>query len=64
MTEDVVVEEGKMPDFRNFGVKDAVYVSELLGLKPILAGRGRVVEQSPKSGAVIHKSQTVYIRLN
>ena len=64
MTEDVVVEEGKMPDFRNFGVKDAVYVSELLGLKPIVAGRGRVVEQSPKSGAVIHKSQTVYIRLN
>jgi hypothetical protein len=53
-----------MPDFRNFGVKDAVYVSELLGLKPIVAGRGRVVEQSPKSGAVIHKSQTVYIRLN
>ena len=64
MTEDVVVEEGKMPDFRNFGVKDAVYVSELLGLKPIVAGRGRVVEQSPKPGAVIHKSQTVYIRLN
>jgi len=53
-----------LPDFRNFGVKDAVYVSELLGLKPIVAGRGRVVEQSPKPGAVIHKSQTVYIRLN
>tara|TARA_Y100000385_G_scaffold279164_1_gene328468 strand:- start:1967 stop:4039 length:2073 start_codon:yes stop_codon:yes gene_type:complete len=63
-TEDVIVEEGKMPNFKNFGVKDAVYVSELLGLKPIVAGRGRVVEQSPKPGAEIHKSQTVYIRLN
>lgn len=63
-TEDVLVEEGKMPNFKNFGVKDAVYVSELLGLKPIVAGRGRVVEQSPKPGAEIHKSQTVYIRLN
>jgi cell division protein FtsI (penicillin-binding protein 3) len=62
--EDVAVEEGKMPNMKNFGIKDAVYVSELLGLKPIISGRGRVVEQSPRPGAAIHKSQPVYIRLN
>ena len=62
--DNVLVEEGKMPNMKNFGLKDAVYVSELLGLNPIVAGRGKVVEQSPLPGTVIKESQTVYLRLN
>ena len=62
--DNVIVEEGKMPNMKNFGLKDAVYVSELLGLNPIVAGRGKVVDQSPLPGTIIKESQTVYLRLN
>lgn len=64
VVDNIIIEEGKMPNIKNFGLKDAVYVSELLGLRPIVSGRGKVVEQSPLPGRVINKNQTVYLRLN
>ena len=64
VVDNIIIEEGKMPNIKNFGLKDAVYVSELLGLRPIVSGRGKVVEQSPLPGREINKNQTVYLRLN
>jgi len=58
------LEEGKMPNIINVGLKDAVYTLEVLGLKPHVVGRGRVVDQHPKPGAKITPYQTAYIRLN
>ncbi|PCJ65560.1 MAG: cell division protein [Bacteroidetes bacterium] len=60
----LVIPDGKMPNVKGLGAKDAMYLLEISGLKPKISGYGRVVEQSPKKGVKIRNDQTVYIRLN
>ncbi len=56
--------DGKMPNVKGLGAKDAVYVLEINGLKAKISGYGRVVEQSPEPGVPIYENRTVYVRLN
>ncbi|MDC1395630.1 transpeptidase family protein [Bacteroidia bacterium] len=56
--------QGKMPNVKGLGAKDAVYLLEMYGLKPIIAGYGRVMEQSPEPGVSVNRNRKVYIRLN
>jgi cell division protein FtsI (penicillin-binding protein 3) len=58
------VPNGKVPNVKGMGAKDAVYLLEMNGLKPKINGYGRVMEQSPEPGVKITRNQTVYIRLN
>jgi cell division protein FtsI (penicillin-binding protein 3) len=60
----VVVRDGKMPNVKGMGAKDAIYLLELNGLQPRINGYGRVMEQSPEPGTRVQANRTVYIRLN
>ncbi|MDC0579800.1 transpeptidase family protein [Bacteroidia bacterium] len=60
----VQLNQENMPNIIDFGAKDALYVTEILGLKPQLKGHGRVRSQSPLPGEKIKKNQPVYIQLN
>lgn len=60
----ITSEAGSMPNVLGLGVKDAMYVLEMQGLRPKVSGYGRVMEQSPKAGVKVSKNRTVYIRLN
>jgi len=60
----VQLNQENMPNIIDFGAKDALYVTEILGLKPQLKGHGRVISQSPLPGEKIKKNQPVYIQLN
>lgn len=53
-----------MPQLKGMGLKDAVYLCENLGLKPIVNGRGRVINQSIVVGQKISKGQIINIELN
>jgi cell division protein FtsI (penicillin-binding protein 3) len=54
----------KMPLLQGMGLKDAVYLSENLGLKVIVKGRGKVAAQSIAAGQNISKGQIITIQLN
>ncbi|NPA68428.1 MAG: transpeptidase family protein, partial [Chlorobi bacterium] len=64
LSETINFEKNKMPDLKNFGAKDAVYIAEKNGLKVSLKGRGKVVYQSVKAGTDITKGMTVNLVLN
>jgi cell division protein FtsI (penicillin-binding protein 3) len=53
-----------MPQLKGMGLKDAVYLCENLGLKTIIKGRGRVLNQSLIVGQKIAKGQVINIQLN
>lgn len=59
----IAVADGKMPNVVGLGVKDAIYLLELKGLKPRVNGVGIVKEQSPLPGVKVQQNRTVYIRL-
>ena len=46
------------------GLKDALYLLENMKLKVQVNGSGRIVNQSPASGAAFSKGQTVTLELN
>ena len=54
----------KMPDLTNYGLRDAVYRLERMGLRVKVAGKGRVVSQSIPVGADIKAGQTVQLVLS
>lgn len=60
----VVVRDGKVPNLKGMGAKDAMYLLELNGFRSIIHGHGRVLEQSPAPGTRVQANRTVYIRLN
>jgi len=53
-----------MPILSGMGLKDAVYLCEHLGLKVMIKGRGKVVNQSIAPGQSIAKGQIINIQLN
>ena len=59
----VIVTTGIMPNVKGLGAKDAMYLLEMQGLKPLISGYGRVMEQSPNPGVRVIKNQRVRIQL-
>jgi cell division protein FtsI (penicillin-binding protein 3) len=55
--------EGKVPNVKGLGAKDAVYMLEACGLRVQLSGMGKVYSQSLSPGSTAKKGQTVYLRL-
>jgi cell division protein FtsI (penicillin-binding protein 3) len=54
----------KMPAVVGMGLKDAVYLCENLGLKVVVKGKGKVLNQSIAAGKNISRGQIVNIQLN
>jgi cell division protein FtsI (penicillin-binding protein 3) len=52
-----------MPDTRGMGLKDALYLLENRGIKVLVKGKGKVVNQSVPAGTNIQKGFTVLIEL-
>lgn len=52
-----------VPDVRNMGARDAVYILGNMGLRVTLSGRGKVVSQSVSPGSVFNKGQSISLRL-
>jgi cell division protein FtsI (penicillin-binding protein 3) len=52
------------PNVVGMGLKDAVYLLENNGLKVIVSGRGRVMNQSLVAGTTYKKAQTISLILN
>jgi len=54
---------GYVPDVRNMGAADAIRILENNGLRVMISGRGRVVEQTPSQGSICAKGDSVYLTL-
>ncbi|MBQ4475908.1 MAG: PASTA domain-containing protein, partial [Bacteroidales bacterium] len=52
-----------IPDVRNMGASDAIGILEKSGLKVMISGRGRVVQQVPSQGTVFAKGDSIYLTL-
>lgn len=53
-----------IPNVIGMGLKDAVYLTENKGLKVIVTGRGKVINQSLAAGTTFKKGETLTIFLN
>lgn len=58
------IRDGLVPNVREMGVKDAVYLLENAGLKVIIHGRGKVMEQSIPPGDPIVKGQVIVLTMS
>jgi cell division protein FtsI (penicillin-binding protein 3) len=52
------------PDVKGMGLKDAIFLLENKGLKPVVSGKGRVISQSIAAGAAYVKGQKILLMLN
>ena len=55
--------KGLVPNVKGMGAKDAVSLLENMGLKVIVSGRGRVVEQSVTAGSRLKAGTRIFIKL-
>ena len=55
--------QGKVPNVKGLGVKDAVYMLETCGLSVRVSGKGKVHSQSIQPGSTARKGQTIYLVL-
>jgi len=62
--EPLAIRENLVPNVREMGVKDAVYLLENAGLKVIIHGRGKVMEQSIPPGSRIVKGQKIKLTMS
>jgi len=62
--EPLTIRENLVPNVREMGVKDAVYLLENAGLKVIIHGRGKVLEQSIPPGSRIVKGQKIKLTMS
>jgi cell division protein FtsI (penicillin-binding protein 3) len=60
----IPAEKNIMPDVVGMGLKDAVYLLENKGLKLILQGKGKVINQSLMAGTNFTKGQKMVLYLN
>ena len=63
MEQKAEVEKGKVPDLKGYGLKDALYTLESMGLLCQYTGAGHVVGQSPAPGTACKNGQTVKLTL-
>ena len=59
----VEVKDNSVPDVRGYGLRDAIYRLEKLGLKVNFCGVGRVTEQNLQPGYHFQKGQTIKLVL-
>ncbi len=59
-----LISSSYMPDVKNMGLRDAIYLLESEGLKVGVMGVGKVVSQSIPAGQAIAKGNYVMIQLN
>ncbi len=59
----VEMPESKMPDVRNMGLRDAVYLLENQGLRVDVRGVGKVRRQSIRKGEKVSKGTRVILDL-
>jgi cell division protein FtsI (penicillin-binding protein 3) len=52
-----------MPNVKGMGLKDALYLLENKGVKVVLKGRGKVINQSIPAGTPLTKGWTIYVEL-
>jgi len=56
--------QGKlMPNVRGMGLKDALYLLENTGVKVVVKGRGKIINQSIPPGTPLTKGFTVLVEL-
>ena len=60
---DTLANDGKMPDVTGYGLRDAIFRLESLGLRVKVKGVGHVGRQSIRAGNTISRGDTVYIYL-
>jgi cell division protein FtsI (penicillin-binding protein 3) len=52
-----------MPNVKGMGLKDALYLLENIGVKVVVKGRGRIINQSIPAGTPLMKGFTVFVEL-
>ena len=52
-----------VPDVHGMGARDAVYLMETHGIKAIIIGRGRVIQQSLAPGEKVKKGMRCELRM-
>jgi cell division protein FtsI (penicillin-binding protein 3) len=63
-TQTLHIVDNLVPNVKEMGVKDAVYLLENMGLKVIVHGRGKVVQQSIPPGTRIVKGQRIELTMS
>lgn len=63
-TDPLTIRENLVPNVKEMGVKDAVYLLENAGLKVIIHGRGKVMEQSMPPGSRIVKGEKIVLTMS
>jgi cell division protein FtsI (penicillin-binding protein 3) len=53
-----------IPSVIGYGLKDAIYLLENMGLKVMIAGSGKVIYQSLAQGTAFKKGQTIQLQMN
>lgn len=53
----------RVPDLRNMGMRDAVFLLESMGMKVSVEGKGKVVEQSVPAGTMAGKGMRIHVVL-
>lgn len=56
--------EKNVPDLIGMGAKDAIYLCERIGLKPIINGIGKVISQDISPGFKVSKGETIQLTLS
>ncbi|MBP6431663.1 MAG: transpeptidase family protein [Ferruginibacter sp.] len=60
----IVVVKNTVPNVVGMGLKDAINTLETIGLKTVVSGKGKVVNQSIAAGTIYKKNQTITLLLN
>ncbi|MBC7914486.1 MAG: PASTA domain-containing protein, partial [Pyrinomonadaceae bacterium] len=61
--QEVKVDPRVVPDVAGMGLKDAVYLLSSTGLKPLVRGSGKVINQSIRPGSTLVKGHPITIEL-
>ena len=62
LSEEKNINKRHVPDVHNMGARDAIYLLENCGIKVIMSGRGRVIEQSLVPGEKIKQGMVCKLR--
>ncbi len=57
------LKQGTVPELTGMNARDAVYMLEEMGFKPLIKGKGRVISQSIAPGAAAMQGQTIELTL-
>jgi cell division protein FtsI (penicillin-binding protein 3) len=60
----VAIIKSTVPNVTGMGLKDAINILENAGLKTMVSGKGKVVNQSIVAGTIFKKNQTITLLLN